>query len=140
MIPMAAGKNNFWEDFNKHIDREKNGVWIDIFGARFKMRVNFSTNSEFRKLLQSDEELAQACDGEREDYSQEKLACEVMGKFIVSDWENVPCQSTGENIPFSREKCLEVMRANKDLALELVNRMSIEQVLYEEGLNDTKKN
>ena len=137
---MSTTTNNFWENFHKHLDREKNGVWVSLFGSKFKVKLHIATNSDFSDLLQKDKELARITDSERSDYSQKRLVSELMGKFVVCDWQSFQCPDSGKDIEFTREKCLEIMRKFPDLAARIERAASIEESNYLDGLESTKKN
>lgn len=136
---MSKNNDTFWNRFHKHIDAEKNGVWVNLFGSRFKMRLFVAKNREFVELVNKDEDLKKSLDNSREDYSYENCFSQIIGKFALVDWENFQDQKTSQEIPFSREKAIEIMKEHPELAMKLQELAIEKENEYYEGLESTKK-
>lgn len=91
--------------------KESDGVWLRYRDTDVKMRIARIGNPRFeaeqRRLKREARE--QHDGGELSERQARDIIAPAVAEFIVLDWENLENED-GSKIPYSREKCVELLR------------------------------
>jgi len=113
-------KSNLHLAFKTNTDLEKNGVWFDLGDCRFLLKRFGGANRDLSKVMAKVfKPVAHLVEKDLlPDEVDSKLTAKAFVEACLVDWEGV--EIDGEEVPFSKEKAIELMVELPDLMQTLL--------------------
>jgi hypothetical protein len=108
--------NNLYKTFTADSQLEKQGIWLDFGGPRFRVLRSGPTNKKFLQVLSEKQRpvAAQIRAGVLSEDHSRRILAEVYADSIITDWEDVK-DADGVILDFSRENVIKVLCDLPDL-------------------------
>lgn len=138
---------SIFDDFQTNPKAETEGVWVEYSENKdgtlcaFKVSRMSKANKKYTKALErATKPVRRQIDLKTlKDEKAEDIFLQVFVDTVLLDWKNVQTRS-GDEIPFSREKALEVMKALPDLYDDLQEKAKEMELFRQEALEEEAKN
>lgn len=132
--------SNVYETFGSSEDLEKDGVWVDIEGMKFKIARAGGGNTEFAKILRKKvSPFKRAIESDKlPEVQAKKLMREVFVDTVLKGWENV--NGPDGPIVYSRENALKLMEDLPNLQMEIQRKADMFETFQKEVTESEEKN
>lgn len=95
-------------EYKSDKDKSEDGAWIDVGGMSF--RILPASHKDTRKSYAKSHKKAygEKRNPKNKPGKNDAILREVVSQVMVLDWKNVKLEDDGPDIPFTREKCIEI--------------------------------
>lgn len=127
--------------FGSDKGRERDGAWVDIGPARFKLARAGGANVVFgRAVMQATKPYRRFLEkGDMDPEVADRIMVKVYAETIVLDWEGVD-GADGQPVPYSREACVKLLTDLPNLFQEIQREAAAYHTFAQEGLEKSAGN